>query len=159
MDGELTADGNDGRTQSVYGSGGGSGGSVYLTAAALSGAGVISADGGDGGDGYWDQGGGGGGGRIAVYYEDMSQFTGTVQAQGGWGYEYGGAGTIWLAGPDAAPFVTESERDIRSNGSTANTGGSRGHRLHESDRPEHAGERGSYLGTKRRRIRDECHTH
>ena len=57
--------------------------------------GVISADGGDGGNGSSCAGGGGGGGRIAVYYEDMTQFTGSIQAQGGWGYEYGGAGTVY----------------------------------------------------------------
>ena len=40
-------------------------------------------------------GGGGGGGRIAVYYADMSGFTGTIQAQGGAGYQKGAAGTVY----------------------------------------------------------------
>ena len=44
--------------------GGGSGGSIWLTAGALAGTGAIAAD---GGAGELYDGGGGGGGRIAIY--------------------------------------------------------------------------------------------
>ncbi|MCC6126067.1 MAG: hypothetical protein IT426_13975 [Pirellulales bacterium] len=60
--------------------------------------GRISADGGAGGNGSI-HGGGGGGGRIAIYYTDKSGFTGTITAYGGWGYQYGGAGTVFTKSP------------------------------------------------------------
>jgi hypothetical protein len=79
-----------GGAQGGYDSGGGSGGSIYLTAGTLAGAGTISADGGNGSE----SGGGGGGGRIAIYY-DTDTFSGTVTASGGAGLSPGGTGTIF----------------------------------------------------------------
>jgi hypothetical protein len=70
--------------------GGGSGGSIWLTAATLAGAGVISANGGAGNG----LGGGGGGGRIALQYS-TNVFLGVLSAFGGGGYTSGGAGTIY----------------------------------------------------------------
>lgn len=70
--------------------GGGSGGSIWLTAATLAGAGVIAANGGAGNG----LGGGGGGGRIALQYS-TNVFLGMLSAFGGSGYTSGGAGTIY----------------------------------------------------------------
>ncbi|MCL5775207.1 MAG: hypothetical protein M1333_03280, partial [Patescibacteria group bacterium] len=69
--------------------GGGSGGSVYLTTAALSGAGAISTD----GAGPHRYGASGAGGRIAVYYTTDNS-TATYSNHGG-GTIYGGAGTTY----------------------------------------------------------------
>jgi hypothetical protein len=57
VNGSVSANGNDGELDT----GGGSGGSLWLTVGTLAGNGAISANGGNAGDG-----GGGGGGRIAV---------------------------------------------------------------------------------------------
>jgi hypothetical protein len=70
--------------------GGGSGGSIYLSAGTLAGSGVIAADGGAGNS----LGGGGGGGRVAILYGTNS-FSGLASAYGGSGYIPGGAGTIY----------------------------------------------------------------
>ena len=94
LNGEVSADGADGGSRG----GGGAGGSIQIHAGGIAGTGTISADGGDAGDSY---GGGGGGGRIAVYYADISGFTeSNVSAAGGWGHEYGGAGTIYIKSSD-----------------------------------------------------------
>ncbi|MFA6602756.1 MAG: fibronectin type III domain-containing protein, partial [Candidatus Shapirobacteria bacterium] len=69
--------------------GGGAGGSVYLTAATISGTSNISAQGGGGEPSF---GGGGGGGRIALYYTDNTN-SGTVSVLGGSGFQSGQAGT------------------------------------------------------------------
>ncbi|HET7624050.1 MAG TPA: hypothetical protein VFM25_02205, partial [Verrucomicrobiae bacterium] len=70
--------------------GGGSGGSIWISAETLSGTGAISANGGNG----LNNGGGGGGGRIAVS-GGISGFAGTMSAHGGIGFNSGGAGTIY----------------------------------------------------------------
>ena len=88
VDGILSANGTGPTTQ---GSGGGAGGSLWLSATTLAGAGQISADGGPGDPG---QGGGGGGGRIAIDYA-TNLFTGPITAYGGDGFMVGGAGTIY----------------------------------------------------------------
>ncbi|MFZ4576698.1 MAG: GC-type dockerin domain-anchored protein, partial [Phycisphaerales bacterium] len=76
-------------------SGGGSGGSVWLTCTTLAGGGNISADGGAGGSGCCaGTGGGGGGGRVGVYYTN-STFFGNMNALGGPGSVRGGAGTVY----------------------------------------------------------------
>src|SRR5207249_11763602 len=88
VDVSLTANG-----RSALGpSGGGSGGSLWLTAGLLSGTGVIAANGGAGSS---VAGGGGGGGRISISFL-TNHFTGTLSARGGAGVNYGGAGTIYL---------------------------------------------------------------
>ncbi len=88
LNGRVSADGGG----AVYeGLGGGSGGSLWLSAGTLSGNGVISAD---GGPDDLLQGGGGGGGRIAVYF-GANRFTGSLSAHGGEGANAGAAGTIY----------------------------------------------------------------
>jgi hypothetical protein len=91
IDGHVTANGTDGG-QTFDDGGGGSGGSIRLTAGTLSGAGVIAANGGAGSRG---NGGGGAGGRIAIYY-GTEMFWGDICACGGNGHEIGGAGTVFL---------------------------------------------------------------
>lgn len=89
VDGMITANG-DRATNSR--SGGGSGGSIYISTTSLSGNGVISAN---GGSGELSLGGGGGGGRIAITYT-TNDFNGDIVARGGAGWVYGGAGTVYL---------------------------------------------------------------
>jgi hypothetical protein len=87
--GNLSANGVAGAQDN---SGGGSGGSVWITAGALSGTGNISAN---GGASVPFGGGGGGGGRIAIYTPTNS-FTGTTNVNGGSGDVSGQPGTIFL---------------------------------------------------------------
>jgi len=90
VNGNLSADGNFGWQDD---SGGGAGGSVWLTAKTLAGTGNISAA---GGDGDLFGGGGGGGGRIAIY-APTNLFAGTTNASGGFGAWSGTEGTIFLS--------------------------------------------------------------
>ncbi|MBU4405660.1 MAG: hypothetical protein L6428_10500, partial [Candidatus Aminicenantes bacterium] len=95
LDGTISA--NGGSCSNNYGAGG-SGGSVKVKVKTLSGSGTITADGGNS-----TYRGAGGGGRVAIYYEDSSQFTlANIHAYGG---QYtggtnatynGGAGTMYL---------------------------------------------------------------
>jgi hypothetical protein len=88
VDGRITANGNPGGLNS----GGGSGGSLWLSPRTLLGGGVISANGGAGDPSF---GGGGGGGRI--YVTCLSNvFSGPITAFGGNGAARGGAGTVYL---------------------------------------------------------------
>jgi hypothetical protein len=95
VNGRLTANGNPGLQDS---SGGGSGGSIWVTAGALAGNGYISAD---GGAGDYFGGGGGGGGRIALHRQVSAQltniFTGLASASGGDGFVRGDDGTVFSA--------------------------------------------------------------
>ena len=86
VNGKVSANGKNGDVNS----GGGSGGSLWITAGTLAGSGTISANGGSGNG----LGGGGGGGRISLGYT-TSVFTGPVTARGGGGYANGGAGTVY----------------------------------------------------------------
>jgi hypothetical protein len=88
LDGSISANGGPGASP---GSGGGSGGSIEISAASLAGAGSISANG--GGDESL-RGGGGGGGRIQIMCPS-NEFTGNITAFGGQGFSVGGAGTIF----------------------------------------------------------------
>ena len=88
VNGSISANGTMG---TAAGAGGGSGGTVRLSAGILTGAGSISAD---GGNGNGPNGGGGGGGRISMAYT-TNLFAGTVSAFGGSGTKWGGAGTIY----------------------------------------------------------------
>lgn len=89
IDGLVTA---EGQKSSSNKSGGGSGGSVWLSSQILTGNGIVSSS---GGSGYST--GSGGGGRIAVDFRNSS-FAGKLQAFGGRSKKYssGGAGTIVL---------------------------------------------------------------
>jgi hypothetical protein len=101
VNGRVTANGRDGVVDGLYhGSGGGSGGSVFLTVGRLAGNGAITANGGATGDA---NSGGGGGGRIAIY-SDTNVFIGTMTASGAAGLHWGGTGTIYL-GTNVAPIV------------------------------------------------------
>lgn len=93
LDGRISADGRNGAVWALsMASGGGSGGTVVLSAANFHGTGNISAGGGSSPP-PGRIGGGGGGGRIVVAY-GSSDFTGPVKAQGGSGGQSGGAGTV-----------------------------------------------------------------
>jgi hypothetical protein len=98
VNGRLSSGGNAGLQDD---SGGGSGGSVWLTAGALVGTGAIAAD---GGAGELYDGGGGGGGRVAIY-TPFNVFNGPVSAAGGTGVVPGQAGSIYYATTPAAPEV------------------------------------------------------
>jgi hypothetical protein len=91
LDGRISADGSPGF---AVGSGGGSGGSVWLTVGTLTGGGSISANGGMGNGFGSTGGGGGGGGRIAIEYGSYV-FFGAATARGSSGSAWGGAGTIY----------------------------------------------------------------
>lgn len=91
LGGLISADGSDGWQDD---SGGGAGGSIWISARKFTGAGELAARGGDG-DFY--NGGGGGGGRIAVY-SPMNTFTGLVSVAGGEGAFAGEAGTVFTSG-------------------------------------------------------------
>lgn len=105
LDGTISANGRDATN---FNSGGGSGGSVWVTAGTLAGSGKITANGGAGGN----YGGGGGGGRIAIGYGTYS-FNGSLAAYGGGGHAWGGAGTVYLKAsnqPVAQVFVDNGSR-------------------------------------------------
>ena len=90
LEGRLGADGNAGVFDN---SGGGSGGSVWVMARAISGSGIISAN---GGAGEPSLGGGGGGGRIALY-SSTNAFSGLATVLGGEGAERGQNGTVYTS--------------------------------------------------------------
>jgi hypothetical protein len=91
QDGRLLANGASGPTGT--GSGGGSGGAIYVTTQNWKGYGNVSVNGGDGavcGPGcttsnpvYTGQGGGGSGGRIAVLVGSLDEYVGSTAAFGG----------------------------------------------------------------------------
>jgi len=97
LDGSINADG-----ETDWGNG--SGGCINITTQALSGDGIITANGGGHVSGSGNFGyGGGGGGRIAIFYDDISGFDkDNIQCRGARGYrdypntKNGGAGTIYL---------------------------------------------------------------
>jgi hypothetical protein len=92
IDGRVSANGLPGPNDN---SGGGAGGSIYITAGRLEGKGQILAD---GGNGEWIDGGGGAGGRIALHIGTLA-FAGEVFARGGGGHQRGGPGSIYRATP------------------------------------------------------------
>lgn len=101
VSGNISANGGSGLEDN---SGGGSGGSVWISAGTISGAGTISAN---GGNGVLFDGGGGGGGRIAIY-SPGNNFTGVTNANGGTGASPGQPGTIFLSST-FAPFEIVSQ--------------------------------------------------
>lgn len=81
VEGNISALGQNGKALSGNHGGGGSGGSIYLTGATLSGSGTISANGGNGDPtGY---AGAGAGGRVAIYYSDSNFDTNNITVNGG----------------------------------------------------------------------------
>ncbi len=92
IDGTLIADATDANDTDTFKSGGGSGGSIFISCDNLRGQGLLTATGGS----ATGHGGGGAGGRIGLQYHN-STYTGDLRAQGGGdAYEAGGAGTIIL---------------------------------------------------------------
>ena len=94
MDGTLDASANIAVSQ---GTGGGSGGSIFIQSTLFLGKGKIVADGGEVVHSSLGDAGGGSGGRIAAHYES-TRFTGQFSAHGGASRsEAGGPGTVYLA--------------------------------------------------------------
>lgn len=102
--GILSANGDYGWQDS---SGGGSGGSLWLSANTLTGLGTISAAGGNGD--LWN-GGGGGGGRIAIY-SPTNLFAGVTNVSGGLGGMNGQSGTVFLS-TSPLDFLVSSQSPI-----------------------------------------------
>ena len=92
LGGSISANGN--RANVGANRGGGAGGSVWINAGRIAGAGGITAQGGAGQSAGTIYGGGGAGGRIALF-AGASTYTGTLRAHGerGNGGQSGGAGT------------------------------------------------------------------
>ncbi len=90
VSGNISANGNSGLQDD---SGGGSGGSIWITVGTISGAGTISAA---GGNGVLYGGGGGGGGRIALY-TPTNDFTGVTNVNGGTGASPGQPGSVFVS--------------------------------------------------------------
>ncbi len=92
LNGDVWSDGQNG-TVPNYADGGGSGGSVLISASRILGTGTVRANGGAGGSG---NAGGGGGGRIALFSRDAAIELSSWQACGGGGLVRGGAGTVFV---------------------------------------------------------------
>ncbi len=90
VDGQLSAEGEEGLEDN---SGGGSGGSVWVSAGFLTGNGLVAAD---GGEGELYGGGGGAGGRIALYSR-TNVFFGLTSVTGAVGDFSGGNGTVVIS--------------------------------------------------------------
>jgi len=111
VDGLVSAEGHPASQDSA---GGGSGGSVWVTAGTLAGAGRFAADGGAGD--LYGGGGGGAGGRIALY-SPANFFLGQSSVVGGSGDFAGASGTVFVSN-NVAPLqvVSSSPSGIVSNG-------------------------------------------
>ncbi|MCW5551443.1 MAG: hypothetical protein KIS67_04670 [Verrucomicrobiae bacterium] len=113
VNGRLSADGQAGWQDSA---GGGSGGSLWVTAGAFNGTGQITAD---GGTGEWFGGGGGGGGRIAIYYrtsDPANRFTGRLSAFGGEGFAWGEDGSVLVSSAvETLQVISQSPAGVVSN--------------------------------------------
>jgi len=101
LDGVISSDGAAG----VLASGGGAGGTVFITARRLLGSGMISCRGGDGGfSGGTASGGGGSGGRVALHLDELL-FDGQFDITGGYrkptydvpNAKQAGPGTVFIA--------------------------------------------------------------
>lgn len=87
VNGEITTDGEDGETNS----GGGSGGSIFISTKEIKGNGLITSSGGSS-----SGGGGGSGGRIAFYVKEAFGFEGEVRTFGGTGASSSASGTVFI---------------------------------------------------------------
>jgi hypothetical protein len=112
INGVITANASDG-TSSWYDSGGGSGGSIWITTNNLSGSGEIRANGGSGAHAYSTGGAGGGsGGRVALVVNNTSSFNGSLAALGGLGTTSGAAGTIYTRTGGGMPSLNASTVNV-----------------------------------------------
>lgn len=102
----------DGTSPSHSSSGGGSGGSIFMTADVFRGHGTLSANGGASSSQQTDfPGGGGGGGRVAVHFNEM-KFAGEISCHGGESLsEAGGPGTVLLYDTDNGTFSLYVDND------------------------------------------------
>jgi hypothetical protein len=98
VNGSLTANGNPALIDQA---GGGSGGSIWVTAGAFGGDGVLAAD---GGAGDFFLAGGGAGGRIAIY-APINGFVGLLSAAGGAGFASGRDGTLFYSPTNFSPTI------------------------------------------------------
>lgn len=115
LDGVISANGNIGANVPCgsAASGGGSGGSIHVTAMALTGTGLLRANGGAGGVGgcfptTGDDGGGGAGGRIAVLYAQDAGFDGFLASD-----VSGGIGGGRVAPPGTMVFLDTATNALR----------------------------------------------
>jgi hypothetical protein len=109
VSGQISADGEPGLQDD---SGGGSGGSIWVTAGTLAGNGQITAD---GGAGELYGGGGGGGGRIALY-SSANVFFGIAIATGAGGDSPGADGTVYSNNVPPLQVLSNSPTGTVSNG-------------------------------------------
>jgi hypothetical protein len=109
VDGRISAEGQPGLQDD---SGGGSGGSLWITTGTLTGGGQFAAD---GGAGELYGGGGGAGGRIALY-SGANAFFGQATAGGGGGYSQGSAGTFYLNSIPALQVISNSPVGLVNSG-------------------------------------------
>ncbi len=121
VDGAIMANGGESNGSAA---GDGSGGTVNIRTATLSGSGLITANGGGLGNGT-----GGGGGRVAIRYLDEVSLTlpeGQIRAMGGDGsYGDGGHGTIFLMhdGQTYGTLVVDAANQAQPNDTTSIPGG------------------------------------
>ena len=122
IEGRVDADGNglDHRFsfEDTGGAGAGAGGSVYVTAKSLAGAGTITADGG----GYCTTcingfGGMGGGGRVALVYGEDEGWHGDARAHGGVDEQYPEFDDYYFAGTGGAGTVFTRQVKFKGDGS------------------------------------------
>jgi hypothetical protein len=99
VNGRISANGNSAYQDD---GGGGSGGSLWITANSLNLAGQVTVL---GGSGELYEGGGGGGGRIAFYSRTNYLASPTISVSGGDGYDPGQDGTIFFGTNIAVPAV------------------------------------------------------
>jgi len=124
VDGTISVDGGNGQgsssgdpTQPGVGSGGGSGGSIFIITDGFAGNGIISSR---GGNGWTDPtypefgSGGGSGGRIAIYY-NTSSFFGDVNTEGGSGAVDSPKGTVVMERLSPEASLTFAELNDVSN--------------------------------------------
>ena len=88
LEGTITVDATNGYTSA---SGGGSGGSIWISADDILGNGKLSSSGGNA-----FAGGGGSGGRIGIFLQKPMSFEGVLTAEGGFGQKTGAAGTLYI---------------------------------------------------------------
>ena len=88
LEGTITVDATNGYTSA---SGGGSGGSIWISADDILGNGKLSSRGGNA-----FAGGGGSGGRIGIFLQKPMSFEGVLTAEGGFGQKTGAAGTLYI---------------------------------------------------------------
>jgi hypothetical protein len=118
VNGDIRTNGGHGYDDNYHVSGGGSGGSIWLSADTFMGTGNLYANGG-GAENDDRDGGGGGGGRIAIYYALNNSSLNDVQVNGGvpnGSASAGEVGTIFFGGKSADPI---NLRQFKSDGTTA----------------------------------------